>query len=149
MCILRTKIRYNLNLKIKISLQLSMLNASYQYSTCSKTCFFFIFVLFYIVNLGIALHTKQFTEETTKEKDSADSSVVNVSSITGKQLKDNSRKLEETTLKELIEKYKKQPRRNVLNPSFASPTSLPLYFYFGYQLLEESTQWQECGHVRS
>lgn len=58
-------------------------------------------------------------------------------------------KLEETTLKELIEKYKKQPRRNVLNASFTSPTSLPLYFYFGYQLLEESTQWQECGHVRS
>nr|XP_022311230.1 transient receptor potential cation channel subfamily M member 2-like [Crassostrea virginica] len=96
---------------------------------------------------GIALHTKQFTEETTKEKDSVDSSVVNGSSITGKQLKDNSMKLEETTLKELIEKYKKQPRRNVLNPSFTSPTSLPLYFYFGYQLLEESTQWQECGHI--
>ena len=100
-----------------------------------------------IVNSGIELHTKQFTEENTHGKDSADNSVINGSSITEEQLNNNSMKLEEITLKELIEKYKKQPRRNVLNPSFTSPTSLPLYFYIGYQLLEKSSQWQECGHV--
>lgn len=105
MCILRTKIRYNLNLKIKISLQLMYTTAINILLVLRRG--FFIFVLFYIVNLGIALHTKQFTEETIKEKDSVDSSVVNGSSITRKQLKDNSMKLEETTLKELIEKYKK------------------------------------------
>lgn len=92
--------------------------------------------MLYIVNSGIELHTKQFTEKMT-----------NGNGHNGKELKNNSMKLEEITLKELIEKYKKRPRRNVLNPSFTSPTSLPLYFYIGYQLLEESNQWHECGHV--
>ena len=35
----------------------------------------------------------------------------------------------------------------VLNPKFTSPTSLPLYFYFGYQLLQESDLLQKFGHV--
>ena len=36
---------------------------------------------------------------------------------------------------------------DVLNTEFTSPTSLPLYFYFGYQFLQEENRWQESGHV--
>lgn len=36
-----------------------------------------------------------------------------------------------------LEGYEKDFRPYVLNPKYSCPTSLPLYFYFGYQLLQE------------
>nr|XP_022311194.1 uncharacterized protein LOC111116490 [Crassostrea virginica] len=69
------------------------------------------------------------------------------SSITMKQLKKNSMTLDEMRIRKLIESFKKQSRRDVLDPSFTSPTSLPLYFYFGYQVLQETNTWEECGHI--
>ncbi|XP_078329886.1 transient receptor potential cation channel subfamily M member-like 2 [Crassostrea virginica] len=55
--------------------------------------------------------------------------------------------IEKMTFRKLIESFKKQPRRDVLDPSFTTPTSLPLYFYFGYQLLQETNKWEECGDI--
>ena len=56
---------------------------------------------------------------------------------------------EEKTVNELLEGYKiREPRRNVLKSECTSPASLPLYFYFGYQLLHESGLLQKLGHVR-
>lgn len=49
----------------------------------------------------------------------------------------------------LLEGYKKEFRPYVLNPKYSCPTSLPLYFYFGYQLLQETEQMKECGPVRN
>lgn len=42
----------------------------------------------------------------------------------------------------------RETRPHVLNPSYATPTSLPLYFYFGYQLLQESNSLEKFGDVR-
>ena len=69
------------------------------------------------------------------------------SSITWKLLRKNSVRPEEKTMNEILEGYKKQPVPDVLNQKFTSPTSLPLYFYIGYQLLKESRLMQKCGHV--
>lgn len=41
----------------------------------------------------------------------------------------------------------KESRPFILNPKISAPTSLPLYFYFGYQLLQESTHMEICGPV--
>lgn len=41
----------------------------------------------------------------------------------------------------------KESRPYVLNPKYSTPTSLPLYFYFGYQLLQEYNKVVECGPV--
>lgn len=72
----------------------------------------------------------------------------NGSSITWRLLRQNSVQPQEKTMYEILEGYKKQPVPDVLNQKFTSPTSLPLYFYFGYQLLKESHLMQKCGHVR-
>lgn len=47
-----------------------------------------------------------------------------------------------------LEGYEKDFRPYVLNPKYSCPTSLPLYFYFGYQILQETEQMKECGPVR-
>lgn len=41
----------------------------------------------------------------------------------------------------------KESRPYILNPKISAPTSLPLYFFFGYQLLQESTHMDKCGPV--
>lgn len=46
-----------------------------------------------------------------------------------------------------LEGYEKDFRPYVLNPKYSCPTSLPLYFYFGYQLVQEKQQMKECGPV--
>lgn len=38
-------------------------------------------------------------------------------------------------------------RTHVLNPKYSTPTSLPLYFYYVYQLLQESNSLNEYGPV--
>lgn len=69
------------------------------------------------------------------------------SSVAWKLLKRNSVRPEETMMNQLLEDYKKESRAYVLNPKYASPTSLPLYFYFGYQLLQESKLLMDSGRV--
>lgn len=86
-------------------------------------------------------------QKTTTEDAYADRASLTWSSITWKLLSKNSISPEEDTIHELLEGYKKESRPGVLNPKFTSPTSLPLYFYFGYQLLQESDLLQKCGHV--
>ncbi|XP_056002346.1 transient receptor potential cation channel subfamily M member 2-like isoform X2 [Ostrea edulis] len=71
------------------------------------------------------------------------------SSVAWKLLKRNSVRPEETMMNQLLEDYKKESRAYVLNPKYASPTSLPLYFYFGYQLLQESKLLMDSGHTVS
>lgn len=39
-------------------------------------------------------------------------------------------------------------RQYVFNPQFSTPTSLPLSFFFGYQILHEMKEWKQRGHVR-
>lgn len=68
-------------------------------------------------------------------------------SLTWKLLQKNSVRPEEKFLKENREVFKMQSRAHVLNPKFSTPTSLPLYFYFVYQLLQESKSLKECGPV--
>jgi hypothetical protein len=69
------------------------------------------------------------------------------SSVAWKLLKRNVVKPEEKTMTQLLEDYRKGSRAYVLNPKYASPTSLPLYFYFGYQFLQESKLLKKSGHV--
>lgn len=39
-------------------------------------------------------------------------------------------------------------RAYVMNPRFSTPTSLPLYFYLGYQVLQENEEFmKDCGKV--
>lgn len=40
-----------------------------------------------------------------------------------------------------------QFRQYVYNPQFSTPTSLPLSFFFGYQILHEMKEWEQRGHV--
>eukprot|EP00105_Crassostrea_gigas_P000727 XP_011412642.1 PREDICTED: uncharacterized protein LOC105317633 [Crassostrea gigas] len=46
-----------------------------------------------------------------------------------------------------LEELKRKSRPYVLNPKFSTPTSLPLYFYFVYQLLQESNLLKDCGPI--
>ena len=50
-------------------------------------------------------------------------------------------------INDLLEDYKKESRPYVLNPKYTSPSSLPLYFYFGYQLLQETNEMKKSGPV--
>lgn len=38
-------------------------------------------------------------------------------------------------------------RQYVFNPQFSTPTSLPVSFFFGYQILHELKEWEKRGHV--
>lgn len=38
-------------------------------------------------------------------------------------------------------------RVHVLNPKYSTPTSLPLYFYFVYQILQEKKELDQLGPV--
>lgn len=53
----------------------------------------------------------------------------------------------EENIKGFLKGYK-DSRPYVLNPKYSTPTSLPLYFYFGYQLLQEYNKVVECGPAR-
>ncbi|XP_056002348.1 uncharacterized protein LOC125661864 isoform X2 [Ostrea edulis] len=69
------------------------------------------------------------------------------SSVAWKLVKRNSVQPEQKKMMQLLGDYKKESRAYVLNPKFASPTSLPLYFYFGYQLLQESNLLMRSGRI--
>ncbi|XP_056002351.1 uncharacterized protein LOC125661865 isoform X2 [Ostrea edulis] len=47
---------------------------------------------------------------------------------------------------QVLNEYK-ESRTYVIQSTFSTPSSLPLYFYFGYQLLQESNLLQSCGHI--
>lgn len=95
---------------------------------------------------------RQIIEKPTRQKTVISMSKTNGLAIAGyslawKLMRRNSIRPEEKAMNLLLEGYKRESRPYVLNPKYASPTSLPLYFYFGYQLLLESKLMQECGHV--
>ncbi|XP_056002358.1 transient receptor potential cation channel subfamily M member 2-like [Ostrea edulis] len=68
------------------------------------------------------------------------------SSLACKVLKRNSVTPEKIAPDQLLEVYK-ESRAYVLNPKYASPTALPLYFYFRYQVLQESGLLKDRGHI--
>nr|XP_034319464.1 transient receptor potential cation channel subfamily M member-like 2 [Crassostrea gigas] len=67
-------------------------------------------------------------------------------SLAWKLLRRNFTSPEEKIIKKVLIGYK-ESRPYVLNPKYSTPTSLPLYFYFGYQLLQEYNKIVECGPV--
>lgn len=68
-------------------------------------------------------------------------------SLTWKLLQKNSVSPDETILNQNLQEFRRESRPYVLNPKYSTPTSLPLYFYFVYQLLQESKRLEECGPV--
>lgn len=46
-----------------------------------------------------------------------------------------------------FEGFNMKSRTHVLNPKYSTPTSLPLYFYFVYQLLQEEKKIKQYGPV--
>lgn len=62
-------------------------------------------------------------------------------SLTWKFLQKNSVSPEDS----ILEGFNIESRRHVLNPKYSTPTSLPLYFYFVYQLLQESQGLEKYG----
>lgn len=68
-------------------------------------------------------------------------------SLTWKFLLKNSVSPETKFPKKSREDFKMESRPYVLNPKYSTPTSLPLYFYFVYQLLQETERLEECGPV--
>lgn len=64
-------------------------------------------------------------------------------SLTNKFLEKNSVEPEDT----MLEGSNMISRAHVLNPKYSTPTSLPLYFYFVYQILQESDELGQLGPV--
>lgn len=90
---------------------------------------------------------KPGTVSTGKEK-TTDNQTIKDISLAWNFLRKNSISPTEQTIYELLEGFKKDIRPYVLNPKFSAPTSLPLYFFFGYQLFQESESLERCGPVR-
>lgn len=68
-------------------------------------------------------------------------------SLTWKVLRRNSIRPEDEIIEQILKGFKKESKTYVLNPKYSTPTSLPLYFYFGYQLFQESKCFEECGPI--
>lgn len=51
----------------------------------------------------------------------------------------------ETNESEPLEGFNKV-RQYVFDPKYSAPTSLPLSFFFGYQVLHESEKWDQGGY---
>lgn len=49
--------------------------------------------------------------------------------------------------KEFRENMKWKTKTYVVNPKYCNATTLPLYFFFGYQILQELKLLQTCGDV--
>ncbi|XP_062589311.1 transient receptor potential cation channel subfamily M member-like 2 [Saccostrea cucullata] len=69
------------------------------------------------------------------------------SSLAWKLLRRNSVRPAEDIMNQLLKDYKEGSRVYVLNPKYTSPASLPLYFYFGYQIVQESKLLKQCGNI--
>lgn len=87
------------------------------------------------------------TVSTGKENNTGNQTIKDTS-LAWNFLRKNSIGPSEKTIYELLEGFKKDIRPYVLNPKFSAPTSLPLYFFFGYQLFQESESLERCGPVR-
>lgn len=87
------------------------------------------------------------TASTGKENNTG-SQTFKDTTLTWKLLHKNSIGPTEKTIYQLLEGFKKDIRPYVLKPKFSAPTSLPLYFFFGYQLFQESESLERCGPVR-
>lgn len=53
----------------------------------------------------------------------------------------------DTEMRYDLQEGPQQFRQYVFNPQFSTPTSLPLSFFFGYQILHEMKEWKKRGHV--
>nr|XP_022311635.1 transient receptor potential cation channel subfamily M member 2-like isoform X1 [Crassostrea virginica] len=94
---------------------------------------------------GIEGDTAKRTEESSEEKPPISEFNQNAChSITKNEIIDrNSHGSGRNTMHDFLDGH----ISDVLNTDFTSPTSLPLYFYFGYQFLQEENRWQESGHI--
>nr|XP_034329613.1 transient receptor potential cation channel subfamily M member-like 2 isoform X2 [Crassostrea gigas] len=86
------------------------------------------------------------TVSTGKENNTGNQTIKDTS-LAWNFLRKNSIGPSEKTIYELLEGFKKDIRPYVLNPKFSAPTSLPLYFFFGYQLFQESESLERCGPI--
>lgn len=86
------------------------------------------------------------TASTGKENNTG-SQTFKDTTLTWKLLHKNSIGPTEKTIYQLLEGFKKDIRPYVLKPKFSAPTSLPLYFFFGYQLFQESESLERCGPI--
>lgn len=55
-----------------------------------------------------------------------------------------SKNIDENTL---VKGFKFGSRPYVFNPKYCTSTTLPLYFYFGYQIWQASQKKKKCGQV--
>lgn len=83
----------------------------------------------------------------TKQQKNAYHSGSNGSKIKVRSVASKVMKLDKHNMDQMLEEYKKESRPYVLKPKYTSPTSLPLYFFFGYQLLQERNAMKKSGHV--
>lgn len=48
----------------------------------------------------------------------------------------------------VLKGFQWRSRPHVFSPKLCNATTLPLYFYLGYQILQEQNLMNRCGHVR-
>lgn len=94
-------------------------------------------------------NTQNLRPKTAFPHSQTNGTTIKGSSLAWKLLRRNSVNPEKKIIDQILGGFKLESRPYVLNPKFSTPTSLPLYFYFGYQLLQESDLLEECGPVRS
>lgn len=87
---------------------------------------------------------KRKKTETADPVDQTMNQNLNGNSIGGAPLLDNS-----IQSSQLLKGLKSKTRPFVLHPELSTSTSLPLYFFLGYQILQEDKDLMEsCGNVR-
>ena len=98
------------------------------------------FYLFFTAGENVSEKKNQQADEKQPE-----SSSFKVSSLTSELM--SLKNSDKPDINKILEEYKKESRPYVLKPKYTSPSSLPLYFYFGYQLLQEQAAMEKSGHV--
>lgn len=48
----------------------------------------------------------------------------------------------------VLKGFQWRSRPHVFSPKLCNATTLPLYFYLGYQILQEQNLMKQCDHVR-
>lgn len=102
---------------------------------------------FYGYNIYHILKDNKKTEEESSKKASQRSPEYGPPlkglSLTNKLLRTNS----VSQQPDVFKGFNTKSRTHVLNPKYSTPTSLPLYFYFAYQILQESRALETLGPV--
>lgn len=92
-------------------------------------------------------NTQNLRPKTAFPHSQTNGTTIKGSSLAWKLLRRNSVNPEKKVIDQILGGFKLESRPYVLNPKYSTPTSLPLYFYFGYQILQESNLMEDCGPV--